>query len=151
MTERNITVKHYLKTLPEDRQQVVADIRKTIADNIPKGFAENIKNNMINYTIPLSIYPDGYHCKKDTPLPFISIASQKNFIALYHMGLYADEKLTKWFTTEYPKHCKYKLNMGKSCIRFKYLNDIPHTLLAELTTKITVNDFIKTYETVIKK
>lgn len=143
-------IEEFINNLPEERQQAVLKLRNTVAENIPKGFAEVI-DGMINFNIPLSIYPEGYHCTKDTPLPFISIASQKNFIALYHMGLYADKKLSEWFANEYPKHSKYKLNMGKSCVRFKYINDIPFDLITELITKVTVDDFIEIYEIAIKK
>lgn len=142
-------IAEFINNLPDDRQDAVLELRKTVIENIPKGFTEGI-DGMIHFNIPLSIYPEGYHCTKGTPLPFISIASQKNFIAFYHMGLYADEKLSAWFTNEYPKHSKYKLNMGKSCVRFKIVKAIPYKLIGELMTKVSVDDFIHTYETAIK-
>ena len=144
-------IKKFIESLPEDRQQAIYTLRKTVLDNIPDGFEENFKSNMLHYTIPLTIYPDGYHCTKNTPLPFISIASQKNFIALYHMGIYADKNLYDWFIQEYPKYCKTKLDMGKSCIRFKKMEEIPYPLIAELMQKMTVEDWVGLYEKNFKK
>ena len=101
---------------------------------------------MIGYIVPHSTYPNGYHCNPKLPLPFINLASQKNFIALYHMGIYANPQLLDWFVAEYPKHSTQKLDMGKSCIRFKKMDQIPFDLIAELMQKITVNEWIKCYE-----
>ena len=98
------------------------------------------------WVVPHSTYPDGYHCTPELPLPFMNVASQKNFIAVYHMGIYANPELMEWFVSEYPKHCKRKLDMGKSCIRFKKIEEIPFELIAELSTKMTPNDWIKLYE-----
>ena len=106
---------------------------------------------MIGYVVPHSIYPDGYHCDPKLPLPFANVASQKNFVALYHSGIYADEKTLNWFVKEYPKHCKTKLDMGKSCIRFKKMNDVPYELIKALIKKFTVKQWIKLYETNVKK
>ena len=145
------SVDDYISKIPEERQVVLTKLRKIIKKNLPKGFQETLGYGMPSFVVPLKTYPDGYHCKADTPLPFISIASQKNFIALYHMGIYADPDLLKWFTEEYPNHCKRKLDMGKSCIRFKKMDDIPYDLIAELMTKISPKDWIATYEAQIKK
>lgn len=150
MTSDAKTAKAYIDSLPEDRQKVMAKLRSVIKKNLPKGFKERM-SGMLNYEVPLSLYPDGYHCKKDTPLPFMNLASQKNFIAVYHMGVYSDPKLLKWFTTEYPKHAKRKLDMGKSCIRIKRMDDIPYDLIGELASKISVDEWIATYEKAIKK
>ena len=109
-----------------------------------------ISYGMLGFVVPHSLYPSGYHVNPELPLPFINLASQKNFIALYHSGIYADNVLMNWFTEEYPKHCTLKLDMGKSCIRFKNMNDIPYKLVAELCTKITAKDWISKYETTIK-
>ena len=114
--------------------------------NIPKGFEEAMSYGMIGYVVPHSIFPDGYHCSPELPLPFITIASQKNFIALYHMGLYANPSLLQWFMIEYPQHSKSKIDVGKSCIRFKKLDQIPYDLLAELLKKISVKDWITLYQ-----
>ncbi|MBL4772638.1 MAG: DUF1801 domain-containing protein [Alcanivoracaceae bacterium] len=144
-------VTEFLEQLPEERQNAFQQLRTIIVENLPEGFVENINNGMINYVIPLSIYPDGYHCTINTPLPFASIASQKNFMSLHHMGLYANKELLKWFQKEYPKYSKYKLNMGKSCVRFKKIEAIPYEVIGLLMAKVTVADYIQTYEEAIKK
>ena len=145
------TPEEYINNLPDDRKQVMNTLRKTILDNLPKGFSETINYGMIGYVVPHSMYPNGYHCDPKLPLPFMSIASQKNFIAIYHMGLYANPKLMNWFLQEYPKHCDTKLDMGKSCIRFKKINQIPFDLIGELSKKVTVKEWIATYEENFKK
>lgn len=136
----------YIAQLPQDRQEPMQKLRKTILDNLPDGFSEGTGYGMIGYVVPHSIYPAGYHCDPKQPLPFMSIASQKNFIALYHMGIYANPKILDWFVAEYPKHSKSKLDMGKSCIRFKKPEQIPFELIAELVGKISMQDWIDTYE-----
>ncbi len=141
----------YINQLPKERQEVIHKLRKTIRENIPKGFEETISYGMIGYVVPHSIYPAGYHCTPELPLPFLNIASQKNFIAVYHMGVYADKDLHNWFINEFPKHSKRKLDMGKSCIRFKNLEDIPYELLGELASKMTVDNWIEFYESNVKK
>ena len=141
----------YISQIPEERQPVLAKLRKLILANLPEGFEETMNYGMIGYVVPHSLYPDGYHCTPELPLPFMNIASQKNFVAVYHAGIYADEKLMNWFKEEYSKHCKRKLDMGKSCVRFKYMDDIPYELIADLSTKITVQDWIDLYESAIKK
>lgn len=141
----------YISQVPEERQDTLKKLRKVINDNLPKGFKEGIIYKMIGYYVPHSVYPDGYHCDPKTPLPFMSFASQKNSVNLYHSGIYAKKELYNWFVNEYPKHCKRKLDMGKSCIRFKKLDDIPFELIGELTRKMTCNEWIKIYESAIKK
>ncbi|MDO6817787.1 DUF1801 domain-containing protein [Zobellia sp. 1_MG-2023] len=136
----------YIAQLPSERQEVISKLRKTILDHLPTGFEEQISYGMLGYVVPHSLYPDGYHCNPKLPLPFINLASQKNFVALYHSGIYANPELYDWFVTEYPKHCKRKLDMGKSCIRFKSMTDIPYELIAELSTKMSVDDWIALYE-----
>lgn len=145
------TPEHYLLDLPEERKVAMQTLRNTILENLPKGFTEKMAYGMIGYAVPHSIYPYGYHCDSKMALPFMSIASQKNFVALYHMGIYADKSLLDWFVAEYPKHCKTKLDMGKSCIRFKKMDDIPFKLIAKLVQKITVDDWISMYESVLKR
>lgn len=140
----------YISNLPEERQVAMSRLRQTILDNLPKGFEETMSYGMIGYVVPHSIYPEGYHCTPELPLPFMSIASQKNFVALYHMGIYADKELYDWFVTEYPKHVKTKLDMGKSCIRFKKIETIPYDLIAELCTRMTVKQWIELYEKNVK-
>jgi len=145
------TVGEYIAQLPEDRIEPFKKLRKIILNNLPEGFEEGINYGMPSYYVPHSIYPEGYHCDPKLPLPFISIASQKNFIAFYNMGIYSDPKTLNWFTTEYPNYVKNKLDMGKSCVRFKKMDQIPYELLGELVRKITVNNWITLYEKAIKK
>lgn len=145
------TPDEYIAQLPEDRKPVVEKLRRVILDNLPKGFKEEINYGMIGYVVPHSIYPKGYHVTPELPLPFINIASQKNFIAVYHMGIYANPKLLDWFTAEYPKHCNLKLDMGKSCIRFKKPDQIPFDLIGELVSKVSVDEWIENYEANINR
>ena len=145
------TPDEYIAQLPNDRKPVMEKLRKVILDNLPKGFKEESSYGMIGYVVPHSIYPKGYHVSPKLPLPFINIASQKNFIGVYHMGIYANPKLLDWFTTEYPKHCKLKLDMGKSCIRFKKPEQIPFDLIGELASKVSVDEWVETYESNIKR
>lgn len=151
MQSKATTVDQYIKELPEDRKAAMTELRKVVLKNLPKGFKEEMGYGMMGYVVPHSKYPDGYHCKPTDPLPFMSIASQKNFIAVYHMGVYADPKLLKWFTDEYAKQVKGKLDMGKSCIRFKKPDQIPFKLIGELASKMTPEDWIKMYEKNLKR
>ncbi len=141
----------YISKLQEERQIAITKIRETILKNIPDGFEEGMGYGMISYHVPHTLYPNGYHCNPKLPLPFINLASQKNFVALYHSGIYANENLYTWFVNEYPKHCKTKLDMGKSCIRFKKMNDIPFELIGKLTSKITTKEWITIYKKNMKK
>jgi uncharacterized protein YdhG (YjbR/CyaY superfamily) len=140
------TPQEYLNSLPEERKIAIEKLRKVIKLNLPEGFQEEISYGMLGYVVPHSIYPKGYHCKPNLPLPFINIASQKNFIALYHMGIYANPELLNWFVAEYSKLVQSKIDMGKSCIRFKKIEDIPYELIGELASKMTVSDWISIYE-----
>lgn len=140
------TPDEYIDSLPDDRKSAISELRKVIRENLPAGFTEEMSYGMLGYVIPHSIYPDGYHCTPSLPLPFMNVASQKNFIAVYHMGIYADEDLLKWFTSEYSKLVKSKLDMGKSCLRFKKLNEIPFKLIGELASKMTPQEWISIYE-----
>lgn len=141
----------YFDQLPEDRKAAMNQLRATIKKNLPKGFVESFDYKMPGFSVPHSLYPAGYHCDPKIPLPFVSIASQKNFIALYHMGIYANPSLLQWFEEEYPKHSKTKLDMGKSCIRFKKPEAIPFDLIAELMTKMTPEDWIQLYKKAFNK
>ena len=145
------TPKEYVESLPEDRKAAISELQKVIKKNLPKGFEEVMSYGMIGYVIPHSIYPDGYHCDPKLPLPFMNIASQKNFIAVYNMGLYADKDLLNWFLAEFPKHSKAKLDMGKSCLRFKKVDQIPYALIGELASKMNVQDWIEMYEKTYKR
>lgn len=141
----------YISQVPEERQSTLKKLRKTVKDNLPKGFEEGIQYGMIGYFVPHSTYPDGYHCTPSEPLPFMSFASQKNSVNLYHSGIYAVPEIHDWFVSEYPKHSKRKLDMGKSCIRFKNMDDIPFDLIGELCKKLTVDEWIAIYEKNVKK
>ena len=151
MQSKATTPEHYLAELPEDRKEAMLKLRNVIKDNLPKGFQEQMSYGMLGYVVPHSIYPNGYHCNPKLPLPFINLASQKNFIALYHMGIYADKNLLDWFVAEYPKHFKTKIDMGKSCLRFKKMDDIPFELIGELVKKMSVQDWISIYENAFRK
>ncbi|MEA5406023.1 DUF1801 domain-containing protein [Arcicella sp. DC2W] len=145
------TPDQYLDELPEDRKIAISNLRKVILENLPEGFQETMSYGMIGYVVPHSLYPSGYHCTPNLPLPFLSIASQKNFIAVYHMLVYSEPTINEWFVNEFPKHSKAKLDMGKSCIRFKKLDQIPFELIGELASKVTVDEWIKIYEAQLKR
>ena len=151
MQYREDSLVNYINQLPEERKEPVNKLREVIKANLPKGFEEGINYGMIGYYVPHSLYPAGYHCDPKLPLPFMNIASQKNSINLYHMGIYALPELHDWFLSEYPNYAKRKLDMGKSCIRFKHLEDIPYKLIAELCQKLTSEAWISIYEGTIKK
>jgi len=151
MTSQAITPEDYCKGLPEDRRMAVEKLRTCIKSNLPNGFVEVMSYGMLGYVIPHSLYEKGYHCNPKLPLPFINLASQKNFIALYHMGIYGSPKLLEWFVGEFPKHAKGKLDMGKSCIRFKKMDDIPFDLIGELATKVKVDEYIALYESILNR
>ncbi len=140
------SVNDILTSLPEDRTAPFNKLHHVILKNLPKGFEAAMSYGGLGYVVPHSLYPAGYHCKPSEPLPFAGIASQKNSINFYHMGIYSDAKLLKWFVTEYPKHSKQKLDMGKSCVRFKKLDDIPYNLIGELMKKMTAKEWIALYE-----
>jgi uncharacterized protein YdhG (YjbR/CyaY superfamily) len=141
----------YINSLPPERQDAMRTLRKEILKNLPTGFKEEMSYGMIGYVVPHTLYPKGYHCNPTLPLPFINIASQKNFIAVYHMGVYADKNLLDWFVKEYSKNTAAKLDMGKSCIRFKKMENIPFKLIGELAGKLTVAEWVNKYEAIIKK
>ncbi|MBU6341234.1 MAG: DUF1801 domain-containing protein [Bacteroidetes bacterium] len=151
MTYDVATPDAYIAALPSERQAPMEALRKVIRENLPAGFEETINYGMIGYVVPHSLFPSGYHCSPEQPLPFVNIASQKNFIAIYHMGLYADASLLRWFTEEYPKYVQTKLDMGKSCIRFKKPEQIPFALIGELMQKMTPQDWIACYEEQLKR
>ena len=137
---------HYVDQLPDDRKEAISKLRKSILDNLPEGFIETVSYGMIGYVVPHTIYPKGYHADPKLPLPFMNIASQKNHIALYHMGIYSNKNLLDWFLNEYYKIYNSKPDMGKGCFRFKKPELIPYHLIGELTGKISVNDYIRIYE-----
>jgi uncharacterized protein YdhG (YjbR/CyaY superfamily) len=151
MTSKATHPDEYIASLPEDRQKAVSELRKVIGKNLSKGFEEQMSYGMLGWVVPHSVYPAGYHCDPKLPLPFLSVASQEASINIYHMGIYADEQLLNWFTSEYPKHTKAKLDMGKSCMRFKKPEDIPYQLIGELAKKMSAKEWIALYEKAFKK
>lgn len=145
------TVQEYITALPENRKHVIEKLREVILVNLPDGFSEQISCGMISYVVPLSRYPQGYHVKKDEHLPLLALASQKNHIALYHLGLYMNQAFEEWFTKEYAKRVPTKLDMGKSCLRFKNPDHIPYELIGELCQKLTVDEYIHSYEQAVNR
>jgi Domain of unknown function (DU1801) len=151
MTIKADSIDEYIQGVDAERRPYVEKLRETILTNIPDGFYEEMSYGAIGYVVPHRLYPPGYHCDPKLPLPFVSIAAQKNFIALYHMGIYAVPELLDWFVTEFPRHSKAKLDMGKSCIRFKKPDQIPFDLVALLMQKMTVDEWVEIYEAEIKR
>lgn len=145
------TPEDYISNLDEDRKISFSKLRNVILENLPNGFEEKIQYDMISYVVPKSIYPKGYHVNPEDDLAFLSIASQKNHIALYHMGIYMDEDLNDWFKSNYKIHVKTKLDMGKSCIRFKNTKNIPYNLIGELVSKMSLEEFVNLYENSLNK
>ena len=145
------SIMSYLESIPEEKREGFIKLYETIKNNLPSDFEAQISYGHITFVVPFSIYPDGYHCDKNQALPFITIASQKNHIAIYHMGIYLDIELFDWFKNEFPKYSKNKLNCGKSCIRFAKPQNIPYELIAILSTKMTVEDYVNRYKSLIKK
>ncbi len=141
----------YIESLPEERREYFAKLREVIKNNLPEGFEEVMQYEMISYVVPKSIFPAGYHCNPEDPLAFISIGSQKNHIAIYHMAMHMMPELKAWFEAEYPKYVKTKLDAGKSCIRFKNPKVIPFDLIAELCKKVSVDEYLAAYKTLLKK
>jgi uncharacterized protein YdhG (YjbR/CyaY superfamily) len=151
MQSTAITVNDYIASLPDDRQIAIKKLRKILKDNLPKGFEECMSYGMIGYVVPHSIYPKGYHCDPKLPLPFINVGSKKNFISMHHMGLYGDINLLDWFVKKYAEEVPSKLDMGKGCVRFKKVENIPFELIGELAKKVTVDQYIKVIEKAISK
>jgi len=150
MQSTAISPQQYLEHLPEDRKEAMHKLRAVITENLPAGFREQMSYGMLGWVVPHETFPAGYHCTPELPLPFLSIASQKNFIALYHMGIYSDKDLHDWFVAEYPDYVKTKLDMGKGCVRFKNVNSISYELIGQLVSKMTVQQWIDKYESNLK-
>ncbi len=151
MTSKATTPQEYFDSLPAERKKAMAELRSVIKKNLPKGFSEVMSYVMIGYVVPHKLYPAGYHCDPKLPLPFVCIASQKNFMAVYHMGVYASPELLQWFVAEYKKRVPSKLDMGKSCLRFKKPEQIPFDLIGELMQKMSVENWIALYEKNLKR
>tara|TARA_R110002124_G_scaffold287318_1_gene472659 strand:+ start:4458 stop:4913 length:456 start_codon:yes stop_codon:yes gene_type:complete len=151
MNSKTQSVEAYLDEIPDKRKEAFIKLREVINSNLPEGFEETMSYGMIGYIVPHKLYPAGYHCNPKLPLPFVNLANQKNYIALYHLGIYANEELLNWFTTEYSKFSTTKQDMGKSCIRFKKMDKIPYELIGKLMAKVSTQEWISTYEKSIKK
>jgi Domain of unknown function (DU1801) len=150
MQSKASSPEEYLANVPEERKYAISEIRKVILENLPGGFAEQMSYGMLGYVVPHSIYPGGYHCNPKLPLPFINLTSQKNYISLYHLGLYEGE-LLDWFKAEWAKATSKKLDMGRCCIRFKKIEDIPYELIGILAGKMIPEQWIEIYEKAIKR
>lgn len=144
-------IESFIESVSEERRDAMKELLSVLRENIPHGFEESYENGMFHFVVPLSLFPQGYHCTPGKPLPFISIASQKNAIVVHHLGIYASEHLREWLEIEYPKHSTTKLDMGKGCVRFKKIQNIPYKLLGELAQKITPNEWIRMYESAFVK
>ena len=145
MQSKAATVDKYLAELPPDRREAIGALRAVILKNLPKGYEEGMQWGMPAWFVPFSAYPDGYHCQPDQPLPFAAIASQKQHMAFYGIGLYMDPQQAEWFVKAWKKTGK-KLNMGKSCVRFKKIEDVPLEVVAEAVRRIPMKDYIAGYE-----
>lgn len=148
MTSDAKTPDAYVESLPEDRREAVRKLRETFRANLPEGYEEGMQYGMIGYYVPHSVYPPGYHCDPKQPVPFAGIANQKQYVSVYLMCIYMDPALTERFVGEYGKTGK-KLDMGKGCVRFKKMDDIPYDLLGETIARIPVDAFLARYESEI--
>ncbi len=148
MQSKAKTVAQYLSALPKDRREALLAVRSTILKNLPKGYAEGMQYGMIGYFVPHSVYPAGYHCDPKQPLPFAGLASQKNHMAIYLMCVYSDPELEAWFRESWAKTGK-KLDMGKSCVRFKKLDDVALNVIGQVIRRVPVKKFIEFYESAI--
>jgi uncharacterized protein YdhG (YjbR/CyaY superfamily) len=146
-----MTVSDYIDNVQEERKSVFLQVLEAVRKGIPSDFEECISYGMIGFVVPHSLYPKGYHCDPKLPLPFISLANQKNSINLYHMGIYANADLLDWFVDSYNKSSGSKLDMGKSCIRFNPKKEIPYLLIQELCSKMKAEEWIKLYESAFLK
>lgn len=143
------SISTYIAAVDEARRTAFENLYNAVKQNIPTQFTEQIIYGQIGFVVPKTIYPAGYHCTPELPLPFVTLAAQKSHIALYHMGIYMMPEVYDWFVAEYPKHSKRKLDMGKSCIRFKKADDIPFELIGTLMQKISVAQYVATYEDIL--
>jgi len=145
-------MKHtYLEGVDEARRAYFRDLCEAVRTNLPAGFEEQEGPYGINFCVPLSLYPSGYHCDPKQPLPFITLAAQKSHLALYHMGIYAKPDLLEWFVHAYTERCGRKPDMGKSCIRLKKYEQIPYALIGELCAKMNPQEWISCYEQAFKR
>ncbi len=148
MQSKAKTVAEYIASLPADRRPDIEAVRKVILKNLDKDYEEGMQYGMIGYYIPHKVFPAGYHCDPKQPLPFAALASQKGYMALHMMGLYLNEEHQEWFRKEWAKTGK-KLDMGKACIRFKKLDDLPLDVIGQTVARIPAKKYIAYYEAIL--
>jgi hypothetical protein len=139
------TVAEYLESLPEERRAVINAVRKVILEHLPEGYAECLQYGMIGYVVPHSIYPAGYHCDPRQPLPIAGLGAKKNYFALHLMAVYGDANTDQWFRKAYLATGK-KLDMGKACVRFKKIDDLPLDVIAQLFARVPVKAYVDRVE-----
>jgi len=149
MTSNATTVEEYLAALPEERRAALSAVREVILANLPEGYEETMQYGMIGYVVPHRLYPAGYHCDPKQPLPFAGLASQKNYMALYLMCVYGDRSTAEWFQNAWAASGK-KLDMGKSCLRFRRLDDVPLNVIGQAIARIPAQAFIEGYEKALR-
>ena len=142
MRSEALTVEQYLAELPPDRRQAISAVRGAILGHLPAGYHETMQSGMIAYVVPLEMYPDTYNLE---PLQYVALASQKRYMSLYLMNIYGDEEAERWFTEQYRASGK-KLDMGKSCVHFKSLDDLPIDVIGQVVARTAVDEFIERYE-----
>lgn len=150
MAAKPATVKEYLDSLPEDRRKALSKVRAAVNKGLPKGYQEGIQYGMIGWFVPHTLFPAGYHCDPKQPVPFAGLASQKNHMSLYLMCIYGDEGHRKWFERAW-KDAGKKLDMGKGCVRFKRVEDVPLDVVTEAVSRVPVKDFLAHYEAMVPK
>jgi hypothetical protein len=149
MQSKAANVEQYLAELSEDRREALQAIRQAILANLPPGYEEGMQYGMIGYFVPHSVYPPGYHCDPKQPLPFAALASQKNYISVYLMCVYGHREHERWFREAWAKTGK-KLDMGKSCVRFKRIDDVPLQVIGQAIRRVPAKKFIEYYESAVK-
>jgi hypothetical protein len=145
MSDSGNPVDEYLASLPEDRSAALQAVRQTILANLSEGYEEGIQYGMIGYYVPHSVYPAGYHCNPKQPLGFAALGSQKNYMTLHLVCVYSDSELSEWFKDAYQQTGK-KLDMGKGCLRFKKLDDLPLEVIGELIRRMPADKWIQINE-----
>jgi len=145
MQSKATTVREYLASLPDDRRAAISAVRDVILRNLDEDYEEGMGYGMIGYSVPHRVYPPGYHVDSKQGLPFAGLASQKNYMSLYLMGLYTGEKHVRWFEEAWKKTGK-KLDMGKVCVRFRKLDDVPLDVVGEAIRRLPAKMYIAMYE-----
>src|SRR5258708_21802298 len=149
MQSKATTVDQYLAELPDDRREALAAVRRVILKNLDKDYEEGMQYGMIGYYVPHHVYPAGYHCDPRQPLAFATLGSQKNYMSLYLMCVYGSAEHSKWFREAWAKTGK-KLDMGKSCVRFKKLEDLALDVIGEAIRRVPAKKYIEHFEAAFK-